>query len=101
MIDIAMNETPTTFNVYQFFDETIMGHISNNFGLDMHVKIGSFDSMIDFLADGFLTYYSSSLISALYFLRPLLFLPLLFLFLDDRSKSFKSLVISVFRSLHG
>jgi len=54
MIDIAMNETPTTFNIYQFFDETIMGHISNNFGLEMHTKIGRFDDMIDFLADGFL-----------------------------------------------
>ena len=54
MVDISMNETPTTFNIYQFFDETIMGHISNNFGLDMHTKIGRFDDMIDFLADGFL-----------------------------------------------
>ena len=54
MIDIAMNETPTTFNVYDFFDERLLGHISNNFGLDMYMKIGTFDSFVEFIADGFI-----------------------------------------------
>ena len=53
-VNIAFNETPTTFNIYEFFDEELMGHISNNFGLDMYMKIGDFDSFVDFIADGFL-----------------------------------------------
>ena len=54
MIEISFNETPTTFNVYDFFNETLMGHIINNFGSEMYMKIATFDSMVDFLADGFL-----------------------------------------------
>ena len=53
-INIAFNETPTSFNIYEFFDEEMLGHISNNFGLDMYMKIGDFDSFVDFIADGFL-----------------------------------------------
>ena len=55
MVHRAFSETNTNFMIDQFFDKETLDHMTSNFGLDMYMKVGSLQGLIDFILDGFVS----------------------------------------------
>ena len=53
MVDRALSETNTRFMIDQFFVKSTLDAMTTNFGMDMYMKVGSVDGLVDFLVDGF------------------------------------------------
>ena len=53
MVHRALSETNTRFMIDQFFVKSTLDAMTANFGMDMYMKVGSVDGLVDFLVDGF------------------------------------------------
>ena len=53
MVHRSLSETNTRFMIDQFFVKSTLDAMTANFGMDMYIKVGSIDGLVDFLVDGF------------------------------------------------